>query len=85
MGIYDLLLRWLTTYYNRHPTTAKKGDLGGFHIIGCFKLAAWCLGVALVRNYCPSGVMVTKRKFQPPSAATIIYGLCGPGVPCAAA
>ena len=27
LGVYDLLLRWHTTYYNTHPTTAKKGDL----------------------------------------------------------
>jgi adenine-specific DNA-methyltransferase len=27
LGVYDLLLRWHTTYYNLHPTTAKKEDL----------------------------------------------------------
>ena len=27
LGVYDLLLRWHSTYYNEHPTTAKKGDL----------------------------------------------------------
>ncbi len=27
LGVYDRLMRWHTSYYNAHPTTAKKGDL----------------------------------------------------------